>query len=327
MHWAESPSVVFVRDFAYPCPQRRRLRTMTSAGDVANTPAHVYAEYVLAPSLPDSSLPAPVAQPDGDDAPPRPRPALPYRINSHRLRVQAHAKNERARLLSGPLVEVVVGAGDGKRQWSIHRNLLSYHSDYLASELQTDDATKNRTGNKLELSEDDPKGFELFVKWLYQGKLDDVSNVSGAESKYDYAVACHRLFMLCERFDMPHLKNMAIDQYRKGLNEARLVPDADEINEIYRNSPKGSPFRDLMTRIAARQIMDPDSDRDAEGYRHCFATSPDFAVDLVNAIKSGSGGFLFDDPTDGDDCLYHDHEHGPNCYTKGKGKEGNYKFI
>ncbi|KAL1650016.1 hypothetical protein SLS58_001393 [Diplodia intermedia] len=300
---------------------------MTSVGDVANTPAHAYAEYVFAPSLPDGCAPLPTAQPGCDDAPPRPRPALPYRIHSHRLRVQAHAKNERARLLSGPLVDVVVGAGDGKRQWSIHRNMLSYHSDYLASELQTDDATKNEAGNKLELSEDDPKGFELFVKWLYQGKLDDVSNVSGAEAKYDYAVACHRLFMLCERFDMPHLKNMAMDQYRKGLHEARLVPDADEINDIYKESPEGSPFRALMARIAARQIMDPDSDRDAEGYRHCFETSPDFAVDLVNAIKSGSGGFLFDDPTTGDDCLYHDHEHGPSCYGKGKGKEGNYKHT
>ncbi|EKG14115.1 BTB/POZ-like protein [Macrophomina phaseolina MS6] len=330
MHWADDPKAIFTRDFAYPRPPRRRLRTMTSAADIAHEPAHDYAEYVFAHSLPELSSPVDPprhARGKSTSVDKHSRPALPDRIHSHRLRVQAHAKNMRARLLSGPLIDIIVGVGDVKRQWSLHRNLLSYHSEYLASELQTNDATKNKAGNKLELPEDDPKGFELLVKWLYQGKLDDVGDLTSAERKYDYAVACHKLYMLCERFDMPQLKNMAIDQYRKGLSQARLVPDADEINDIYQKSPEGSPFRVLMTRIAARQIMDPDADRDAESYRGCFAANPDFAIDLVNAIKSGSGGILFDDPTNGDDCMYHDHGHGPNCYGKGKGKAGNYKLV
>ncbi|KAK8188006.1 uncharacterized protein BKA78DRAFT_320103 [Phyllosticta capitalensis] len=206
--------------------------------------------------------------------------------------------------------------------WALHRNVLCYHSEYLASELQTNESTKNKASNKLDLVEDDPKGFELLVKWLYQGKLEDVSSITDAGKKFEYAVACHKLYLLCERFDMPELKNMAIDQYRKGLNQARLVPDADEINEIYRESPDGSPFRTLVTRIAARQLMDPDNDKNAEDYRACFDSNPDFAVDLVNAIKAGTGGTLFTDPTSGDECEYHDHEGGTDCHnnnTKGKG--------
>ncbi|KAK8160278.1 hypothetical protein BC567DRAFT_234854 [Phyllosticta citribraziliensis] len=225
-----------------------------------------------------------------------------------------------AELLSGPLIDVYVGTGEEKRHWALHRNVLCYHSEYLASELQTNESTKNKTSNKLELVEDDPKGFELLVKWLYQGKLEDVSSISDAGKKFEYAVACHKLYLLCERFDMPELKNMAIDQYRKGLNQARLVPDADEINEIYRESPEGSPFRTLVTRIAARQLMDPDNDKDAEDYRACFDSNPDFAVDLVNAIKSGTGGQLFTDPTSGDECEYHDHEGGIDCHNRTKGK-------
>jgi hypothetical protein len=112
-----------------------------------------------------------------------------------------------------------------------------------------------------------------------------------------------------------------MDQYRKGLNDSELVPDAEEINGIYRQSPTGSPFRRLMTKIAARQIMDPDSERDVETYRDCFVDNPDFAIDLVKAIKQGTGGLLFDDPTErGNECEYHDHEAGPNCHIKGKGK-------
>ncbi|EME47041.1 hypothetical protein DOTSEDRAFT_41560 [Dothistroma septosporum NZE10] len=224
-----------------------------------------------------------------------------------------------AGLLSGPTVDIRVGPE--KKHWSLHRNLLCHHSPYFETELRVDDQTETNGSkhHKLELPDDDPVGFELLVKWLYQGQLEDASQMSD-EAKYDYAVACHKLYLLCDRFDMVRLKNMSMDQYRQCLNESQLVPDADEINEIYRASPVGSPFRSLMVSIAARQIMDPDVDRNAESYRKCFENNPNFAVEMVNAIRSMSGGILLNDPTHGDHCTYHDHDGGSGCQHEGKGK-------
>lgn len=282
-------------------------------GNIGDVPAKTFAEYVIDPSQ-SSELP-------------QRRPSLLFRIHSDRLRVQAYAKSLRERLLSGTLVDVYVG--EDKKHWSLHRNLLCYHSEYLKAELQhsPDSTSKSKSKGasdslRLDLADDDPAGFELLVKWLYQGKLDDVSTLSDDQEKYNYAVACQKLHNLCDRFEMPKLKNIAIDQYRKGLSEAGLVPDAEELDVIYRQSPKASPFRNLMVKIAARQIMDPDSEKDAESYRHCFENNPEFAIDLVNAIKWGTGGVLFDDPTEGADCEYHDHDNGPNCHNKGKKKLG-----
>jgi len=221
-------------------------------------------------------------------------------------------------LLSGPTVDIYVGKE--KRKWSLHRNLLCHYSTYFEAEFignEVPKAKKPGDNQRLDLPNDDPEGFALFVKWLYQGQLDDVSAYS-EEKKYDYSVACHKLYLLCDRFDIPELKNIAMDQYRRGLLEAELVPDAEEINEIYKQSPAGSPFRKLMTQIAARQIMDPDNDKDAETYRSCFENNPDFAVDMVNAIKIGTGGMLFEDPTNGDECEYHDHTGDKPCQNKSK---------
>lgn len=229
------------------------------------------------------------------------------------------AKKLSQSLLSGPTVDFYIGPE--RRQWSIHRNLLCHHSTYFETEFLGNEVSKQskKSGEQyLELPEEDPAGFELLVKWLYQGCLDDMENMTD-EQKYDYSVACYKLYMLCDKFDLP-LKNEAIDRYRQGLQEAQLVPDAEEINDIYRHSPVASPFRKLMTQIAARQIMDPDTDKDAESYRKCFQDNPDFAIDMVNAIKSGTGGILFHDPTAGNQCDYHDHSDGQNCYIKGKGK-------
>ncbi|KAL5398121.1 hypothetical protein PMIN02_001694 [Paraphaeosphaeria minitans] len=225
-----------------------------------------------------------------------------------------------AELLSGRMIDIYVG--EARRHWALHRSLLCHHSELLESELQGHGKQRK---DSLDLPDHDPAGFELLVKWLYQGKLDDVSDMPDAEQKYDYAVSCHKLYLLCDRFDMPQLKNVAMDQYRKGLNQAELVPDAEEIDDIYRKSPKDSPFRRLMTRIAARQIMDPDSDRDVETYRQCFENNTDFAIELVKAMKYGTGGMLFDNPTNtGNECEYHDHDDGPNCHVKGKGKQVNH---
>lgn len=225
------------------------------------------------------------------------------------------AKTLWKRLLSGPTIDFYVG--EERRHWSLHRNLLCHHSPYFESEFLDTAPPKASKKSELDLPDQDPAGFELLVKWLYQGTLDDTSDMTD-EKKYDYSVACHKLYLLCNKFDIPNLKNESIDRYRQGLLEAQLVPDADEINDIYRSSPTGSPFRKLMAQIAARQIMDPDSDKNAESYRNCFKDNPDFAVDMVNAIKEGTGGILFDDPTDGDEDAYHE-DTTPRLNSKGKG--------
>lgn len=337
MGWHER--IVFYRDFAYAYPPRR---TRMASGTVGDVPAATYAEYVSHSSL-DSPLDACDGASDAEsgteshspgdcDAPDEAhlqvspaaarclpvRPGLAYRLHSHRLHVRAKAKLQRDRLLSGRMIDIYVGAA--RRHWALHRNLLCHHSELLESELQGNGKQRQ---DSLELPDHDPAGFELLVKWLYQGKLDDVSDMPDANQKYDYAVSCHKLYLLCDRFDMPQLKNVAMDQYRKGLNEAELVPDAEEIDEIYRKSPKDSPFRRLMTRIAARQIMGPDSEPDVDTYRQCFENNTDFAIELVKAMRDGTGGMLFDDPTEtGNACEYHDHDDGPSCHVKGKGKQG-----
>lgn len=272
------------------------------------------------------AAPAPGANADAHshthDAPQRPclalRPALAHRLYSHRLHVRAKAKLQRDRLLSGPMIDIYVG--EARRRWTLHRNLLCHHSEQLETELEGTGTGRGDRKETLELPEHDPAGFELLVKWLYQGKLDDVSDIPDAAQKFEYAVHCHALYLLCARFDMLQLKNVAMDQFRKGLNQAELVPDPDEIDDIYRKSPPGSPFRHLMVKIAARQIMDPDSERDINSYRRCFENNADFAIELVSAIRRGTGGVLLDDPTKGNECEYHDHEDGPHCNLKGKGK-------
>ncbi|KKY27551.1 putative btb poz-like protein [Phaeomoniella chlamydospora] len=236
-------------------------------------------------------------------------PAAEWQQQISAMRQRRPSQSE---LLSGPLVDVYVGAT--RKHWCLHRNILCHHSEYFRSELGGD-KKPNLKPSKIELLEDDPAAFEYLVKWLYQGTIDDVSDIP-MEKKWDHADTCQKLYLLCDRVKLPNLKNIAIDQFRKGCNEASLVPGAEEMQPIYDKTPVGSPFRRLISKIAARQIMDPDSDRDASTYQDVFKSSPEFAIDVINAIRNGSGGKLYDDPTEGDHCTYHDHPNGERCKKK-----------
>ncbi|XPS78334.1 hypothetical protein M3J09_010350 [Ascochyta lentis] len=288
-------------------------------GNIGQVPAATFAEYVDDPFFGADDD----HDHDGDEYVTQciaVRPALAHRLYSHRLHVRAKAKLQRDRLLSGPMLDVYVG--EARRRWTLHRTLLCHHSAQLEAELEGVVVGGHGPGlDTLELPAHDPAGFELLVKWLYQGKLDDVSELADATQKYEHAVHCHALYLLCHRFDMPQLKNVAMDQFRKGLHEAELVPDPDELDDMYRKSPAASPFRRLLVQIAARQIMDPHSRRDVDTYRQCFEHNPGFAVELLNAIRHGTGGMLLDDPTAaGNECAYHDHHDAPHCNIKAKAK-------
>ena len=199
--------------------------------------------------------------------------------------------------------------GKSKRHWCLHRNLLCHHSTYFKNHLPADGQQK---GGRVELLDDDPRAFELLVKWLYQGRIEDVSTMP-PEKKWEYADACQNLYLLCDKIELHQLKNFAIDQFRKGCFEAGLVPGPEEMKPIYDKTPPSSPFRRLVSKIAARQIMDPDSEHDASTYRLCLEGHADFAIDVINAIKEGAGGKLFHDPTEGNGCDYHEHANGQRC--------------
>ena len=288
-------------------------------------------------------------------------------------------------LLSGPLVHIRVGNDTSARTWSLHRNLLVYHSpvfeqlfgggghDGNGADLAGMIKSK-RPELHFDFPDAAPEAFELLVQWLYQGRLEVAipatpasrsSSGSGTKQKdgtprlasaraspaaaaaadddddddeeesdearvqrlWAHAFACQQLYTLCERLGLRALKNEAIDHFRRGCCAAGLVPGPEEMIPVYRDTPPGSPFRQLVARIAARQILDPAAERDAVTYRACFASHPDFAVDVVNAMRDGGGGTLLRDPTAGEGCEYHEHAEGERCAAKLRLGNGNGNGI
>lgn len=220
-------------------------------------------------------------------------------------------KHSYYRLLTGSMVNIYVGPT--KRQWTLHRNLLQHHTKFFEQRVMN----PSEKEDNVELLEDDPSAFEMLVKYLYQGKIDDVAELA-SEKKWAHAESCQKLYFLCDRIGLHQLKNCAIDQFRRACFDSGLVPGPEEMRPVYDNTSVGSPFRTLISQIAARQIMDPESDNSAATYQTCFENGPEFAVDVINAIRDGAGGKLLKDPTQEVGCFFHEHQDDELCQKKPK---------
>lgn len=243
-----------------------------------------------------------------------------------------------------------MGSGDDARSWHLHRSLLAYHSPVFAAQLDTPAApaklpptaaaaappepTAPDSGTQLvprptssssssprsappdphttlSLPGTSPDAFALLVKWLYQGRLTRSASLPASEI-WPYTFRCQQLHALAAHFRLPRLQNAAMDEFRHGCNAASLVPAAHEIALAYGSEPPGSEMRRLVSAIAARQMLDPDAARRAAEWRLCFDI-PDFAMDLVDAMRAGVGGLLLPDPTEDRGCVYHVHGEGELC--------------
>lgn len=224
-----------------------------------------------------------------------------------------------SRLLSGPLLDIYVGPDE--RHWALHQNLLIHHSRFFDENHTVNGQHRRIKDGKLHLPEEDPEAFALLVKWLYQGRIEDVSRKPKSE-QWEYAFACQKLYTLSMTLGLTEVQNLAIDQFRKGCNRSGLVPGPEEMIPVYQKTPPHAPFRRLVSKIAARQIMDPESKMDAATYRQCFEASPEFAIDVINEIRKGTSGCLFDDPTEGNSCRFHEHDDGEPCHKTVKFENG-----
>ncbi|KAI4249484.1 MAG: hypothetical protein L6R42_008971 [Xanthoria sp. 1 TBL-2021] len=83
------------------------------------------------------------------------------------------ADSERVLLLQDTGV-VTVRVGSSNDTWTIHRRLLTHHSPFFAAALNG--SFNESTTKTVELIEDDPSAFMLFVLWLYSGEPKFNSN-------------------------------------------------------------------------------------------------------------------------------------------------------
>lgn len=207
------------------------------------------------------------------------------------------------RLAWGSMVAVEVGAG--KKQFLIHKNLLLGHaSDFFTAalcgqfvEAQTD---------IIILPEEEPAAFELFVDWLYRGRIPDIPVKDGwgnlsfkameTEGFLDVEATYHDLYYMAEKWCIVALKTHIMDRIRRFhfLTDTTVHPSLIEAG--YVNTAEGSTMREYLSRAGAFALKYPSSDYVLGIRNHLQSSSQDFLLDVLGIFRDGLDVHAIKDP-------------------------------
>ncbi|KAN0122059.1 hypothetical protein V8E51_000385 [Hyaloscypha variabilis] len=178
--------------------------------------------------------------------------------------------------LGSEVVQIFVGPE--KQLFQVHKTLLCSASEFFKKAFNGDFV--EAFINQMDLPEDKPEIFAMFVAWLYgNGKLVfDLENC-GAFSGVDELI---QLYVFANGKCCDALKNSTMDMLRAGLAQSVLHLDEKQIQYIFANtySTAEAPIRRFC--VAWITYGMPKRWIDVEDVMELFKSSPDILMEYLN---------------------------------------------
>lgn len=198
--------------------------------------------------------------------------------------------------------------GPKRVKFGVHKGILIRSSAFFRAALTG--TFKEATEGTVTLQEDSPKVFGVFVSWLYTGKLentvDEIPTPCGSNRLAE-------LYIFADRYDVPILRNDAIDALVKNRQELLHIPTSS-FRMVYDATPPKDPLRRLLVDMVALNTNIPKS---VVAHRESYPAEMllDMLVvssEKIDALLSGSGNGRWPwKPTKSSICSsYHTHEEG-----------------
>jgi len=139
--------------------------------------------------------------------------------------------------------------GPKRVKFGVHKGVLIRKSAFFRAALTG--TFKEATEGTVVLQDDSPKVFEVFVSWLYTRKLENtVDEIPTPCSSNRLA----KLYIFADRYDVPILRNDAIDALIKNRRENLQIPTSS-FRMVYDATPPKDPLRRLLADMV---ILDTD---------------------------------------------------------------------
>ena len=149
-------------------------------------------------------------------------------------------------LSTGPAVEVLVG---GEESFTVHESLLRQGSPFFDKILS--DNWKEATRQKIELPEELPGTFTIYVSWLYRSQIPTIPKRLGEPSEFLRLV---QAYVFGDKIQARAFQNKIIDAIIEknkdigavGLSSKGAIPSLTCVQVAYKNTLPGSPLRKLL---------------------------------------------------------------------------------
>jgi hypothetical protein len=173
--------------------------------------------------------------------------------------------------------------------WTLPRALISHHSPFLEAACSRD--FKERRENRIELPEDDPTVFGLFVEWMYYGDyaIAPLSSFpAGSTKSTNVNAKCWVLGdkLLCTDFKNHAMSRLYAQHTAVAFNRAVTTSD---VQYACNNSANPSKLRELYVALVAMHFDSPDrTGGTAEEWDSLVVEHSDLRSSLLQSFRSNA---------------------------------------
>lgn len=202
---------------------------------------------------------------------------------------------------------ITVIVGPQRKDFRAHRDLLTHYSGYFKVALRRNVRTENQN-KRIELSDDDPEIFAIFMKFMYEQRLFNALKAAPGTPGSDWipisAMTLCETYVFGQRRNVPALKNTALNLLILKQLEDTFVSE-NTIKYVYENTAEGSGPRMLLSDIFAHccdfkseEVQGALKEQDVLPYEFLADVLSKGATSKVRAAEWYSQL---------DPCKYHDH--------------------
>ncbi|KIX99552.1 uncharacterized protein Z520_05128 [Fonsecaea multimorphosa CBS 102226] len=182
-------------------------------------------------------------------------------------------------LLTSSLVDVYVGPDS--THWSLHEELLCYHSPFFSSvfrgeEGKNEGKKKSQEDKTYNLTDEDAYPFELLVGWLYSKSLHTPKTEKDIGPLLD-------LYLLSEKLQIKKLSVDVVEAVREFYHSTSTYPGLRRVQYIYAETDEDNEMREMMVSSIARQLTT--SDKIPAHWATALKRNGQLAVDIIRAIQ------------------------------------------
>ncbi|KAI9802100.1 MAG: hypothetical protein M1833_002021 [Piccolia ochrophora] len=252
-------------------------------------------------------------------------PSLTAKDDEPRHAEPKPASNFAERFTSKP-VDVYVGPE--QKKYTLHQTVLCSQSGFFRAAFEG--SFREAVEDCIRLPDEDVATFELFIGWLYKGELDGSvtfgkpskclidSTVFGNPGEHfiDWAVGgkLFALYVMADKFGVRRLHNQIMDVFQAAFIPMGRYPRPSAIRTIYDVTAPGATMRRLITDVFAGDIcLDQHIFFDRPKYKDYLDDIPDFAADVMGAVRQGVCRQIDLNPTSWTACKFHVHRDGDMC--------------
>ncbi|KAF2260985.1 hypothetical protein CC78DRAFT_536017 [Lojkania enalia] len=159
-------------------------------------------------------------------------------------------KVSKALRLETEMLEIHVGTEDQLEKFFVYEGVIVDRSPFFANAMKPEWAEKRKNSRVVELPDDDPAAFALYMQWMFTRRLPILPEDEESSCSFEEFATLSNAYVLGERLMDNDWKNVIADCYVQFARSSKpYYPSNEDIRIIYEGTREGSPIRQLLVDI------------------------------------------------------------------------------